>query len=241
MNNKKIIAMIPARIGSQRLKFKNLALIGKYPLIYFVINAAKKSNIFDKIVINSDHKVFQKISNRYKIDFYLRPKLLGKSNIKSDNIVYDFINKHKNYDTLVWINPIAPLLTENNIRDTINFFVKNKLHSLITSDKAKVHANIKSKPINYNKKTKLVKTQSLEAIELFNYSIMMWNTKKFLKSYEKNKHAFFCGKFSTYELPRYCSIIIKNKNDLLLASKFIKMKSYDEMKITYDNILNEKN
>ena len=78
MKNKKIIAMIPARIGSQRLKFKNLAIIGKHPLIYYVIEAAKKSNIFDKIVLNSDHKIFKKISDRYKIDFYLRTKVFRK-------------------------------------------------------------------------------------------------------------------------------------------------------------------
>ena len=43
---KKIVAMIPARIGSERLKKKNLALLNKKPLIYYAINAAKKSKIF---------------------------------------------------------------------------------------------------------------------------------------------------------------------------------------------------
>jgi len=49
-NNKpNIVAMIPARSGSQRLKNKNLALIGNKPLIYYAINAAKKSKAFNKI------------------------------------------------------------------------------------------------------------------------------------------------------------------------------------------------
>ena len=30
--------MIPARIGSERLKFKNLALVNNRPLIYYSIN-----------------------------------------------------------------------------------------------------------------------------------------------------------------------------------------------------------
>mgnify|MGYP000850915640 CR=1 FL=1 len=55
---KKIIAMIPARIGSQRLKKKNLALVNKKPLIEYVIQSAKTSNIFHQIYINSDSKVF---------------------------------------------------------------------------------------------------------------------------------------------------------------------------------------
>ena len=240
MKNKKIIAMIPARIGSQRLKFKNLAIIGKHPLIYYVIEAAKKSNIFDKIVLNSDHKIFKKISDRYKIDFYLRPKYLGKSSVKSDDVVYDFILKHNNYDIIVWVNPIAPLLNQNNIIDTVNFFVKNKLHSLITTDQTKVHANLQSKPINYKKNSKLAKTQSLNSVELFNYSIMMWDTEKFMKTFNKKKYAFFCGKFSTFDLPKYCSIIIKDQNDLFFASKFIKIKDSNHVKITYDKVINEK-
>ena len=72
----KIIAMIPARIGSTRLKFKNLALVNKKPLIYYSINASIESNIFDKIIINSDDNVFKKIANRYKVGFYNRPKNL---------------------------------------------------------------------------------------------------------------------------------------------------------------------
>ena len=45
------------------------------------------------------------------VDFYLEPKYLGGSEIKSDDVVIDFI---KNYpcDIVVWQNPIA-LLTRN--------------------------------------------------------------------------------------------------------------------------------
>ena len=64
---KKIIAMIPARAGSQRLKLKNLAIINGKPLVYYAIKAAKKSRVFDKIVLNSDSDLFRPISKRYNI------------------------------------------------------------------------------------------------------------------------------------------------------------------------------
>ena len=73
MNNK-IIAMIPARIGSTRLKFKNLSLINRKPMIYYAINSAKKSKIFHNICLNSDHVIFKEIANRYNVNFYLRNK-----------------------------------------------------------------------------------------------------------------------------------------------------------------------
>ena len=45
--------MIPARIGSQRLKLKNLAMLNGKPLIYYAIEAAKKSEVFDEIIIKN--------------------------------------------------------------------------------------------------------------------------------------------------------------------------------------------
>ena len=56
--------MIPVRIGSIRLKMKNLAMINGKPMIYYVIHAAKKSGIFDKIVLNSDSELFAKIAEK---------------------------------------------------------------------------------------------------------------------------------------------------------------------------------
>lgn len=69
IKNKKIIAMIPARIGSERLKIKNLALVDNKPLIFYSINAAIKSRIFDEIYINSDDLIFEDIAKRYKVNF----------------------------------------------------------------------------------------------------------------------------------------------------------------------------
>ena len=135
---KKIIAMIPARIGSQRLKKKNLALVNKKPLIQYVIDSAKKSNIFDKIFINSDSKIFKKIELKNNIDFYLRKKKFGSSNTKSDDVVYDFLKNNK-CDIVVWVNPIAPLQDSFEIKKVINYFVGKKLNSLITTNKLKNH------------------------------------------------------------------------------------------------------
>ena len=61
--------MIPARLGSQRLKKKNLALVGGKALIEYAIISAKKAKIFNKIVVNSESELFKKFSDKHKIDF----------------------------------------------------------------------------------------------------------------------------------------------------------------------------
>jgi CMP-N-acetylneuraminic acid synthetase len=45
-----MIAVIPARSGSVRVKNKNIKLINGHPLIAYTIEFAKKSKIFDKII-----------------------------------------------------------------------------------------------------------------------------------------------------------------------------------------------
>ena len=69
-DNSKIVAVIPARLGSQRVKAKNLRMLGDKPLIYYMIQTLKKSKFVDEIYINSDSELFNEIAKRYDINFY---------------------------------------------------------------------------------------------------------------------------------------------------------------------------
>ena len=51
----KIVAIIPARGGSKSIKNKNIYKIKNKPLIFYSIETAIKSNVFDKIIVSSDH------------------------------------------------------------------------------------------------------------------------------------------------------------------------------------------
>lgn len=221
----KIFAMIPARIGSERLKKKNLALINQKPLIFYAINSAKKSKIFDKIFINSDDLIFKKIAKNNSIDFYLRPKNLGSSNTKSDDVVYDFLKKHE-CDILVWINSIAPLQSYLEIRNAVKYFIKKKYNSLITTNKYYNHALIDNRPINFRNNSKFKRTQDLKPLYVMVYSQMMWKSKSFLNYYKKNKNGILHGKVGYYEVSRDLGIIIKYKSDLKLASILLKKNKF---------------
>ena len=204
----KIIAMVPARIGSQRLKKKNLALINNKPLVYYAINAAKKSKIFDKIFINSDDKIFSKVAKKFNVEFYLRPKHLGSSNTKSDDIVFDFLN---NFDCDILVNSIAPLQTASEIKKVVNFFKKGKYNSLITANEFKYHGIINNRPINFKRGDKFSKTQDLTPIDLMVYSLMMWKSKSFKKAYKEKKGTILHGKVGFYNVSRLSGLIVKNK------------------------------
>ena len=81
------IALIPAKLNSTRLKNKNFKLFHGKPMIYWSIESARNSKLFDKIVVSTDSKV-------------VKNKLLNQINIESINIEdKSFIHKnHKTHD-----------------------------------------------------------------------------------------------------------------------------------------------
>ena len=66
---KKIIAMIPVRLGSKRIPNKNLRLLGNKPLVAYIIEAAIKADVFDEIYINSESDIFKEIAEQYGVKF----------------------------------------------------------------------------------------------------------------------------------------------------------------------------
>ena len=68
----KIVCMIPARLGSTRVKNKNLRMINKKPLIQYIIDSAKKTKYLKDIYINSEASIFKTIADENNIKFYQR-------------------------------------------------------------------------------------------------------------------------------------------------------------------------
>ncbi len=235
----KTIAMIPARVGSERLKMKNLALINGKPLIYYSIKAAKDSGVFDKVVLNSDSKIFEKIARRYDIEFYLRPHNLGSSETKSDDVVADFMKLYNPEDIIVWVNTVNPFQSAHIICKVVDHFLCNDLDSLMTVEEKQVHVNFKNQPLNYKFDEPFFKTQDIQPVQPFVYSVMMWRVSSFLSQFKKNGYALFCGKFGSFTVGGLITIKIKTEQDLLFADKIMRgiSKSKELDVLEYDEIV----
>jgi len=68
----KKLAIIPARGGSKRLKKKNVLPLGGKPLVAYTIEAAQKSNIFDKILLSTDDTEIANVGHSLGIEVYKR-------------------------------------------------------------------------------------------------------------------------------------------------------------------------
>ena len=75
----KVIGVIPARGGSKGVYLKNIKKLRGKPLIYYTIDSAISSGVFDEIVVSTDHAEIKKVCNQYeKIKIIDRPKKISQ-------------------------------------------------------------------------------------------------------------------------------------------------------------------
>ena len=126
------IAIIPARGGSQRIKRKNIKLFftGK-PIIYYSIEAAKKSNLFEEVIVSTDDHEIKQISSDYgaKVPF-LRSKELSDNITPTLPVIRDAILKCKEFGlkfkNVCCIYPTAPFIQENDLLETYKMLIENQ-------------------------------------------------------------------------------------------------------------------
>jgi len=230
--------MIPAREGSTRLKYKNLRMLGNKPVIGHVIESAMASGVFDSVVVNSDNTAFANIASRYGADFYLRPKELGSSETRSDEVIIDFMKNHPG-DMLAWVNSIAPLQPAAEISDVVRYFIKEELDSLITVKNEQVHCVYEGRPVNFVAGELFARTQDLTPVQPFVYSMMMWRYAAFQENYDRDGFALMSGKLGYYPVSRQSSIIIKHEEDLLAAQIYLQSQVGPAMPVEYDPAADE--
>ena len=69
------LAVIPARGGSKRILKKNIKDFCGLPIISYSINAAIKSNLFDKIIVSTDDSEILEVAKNFGAEIpFLRPK-----------------------------------------------------------------------------------------------------------------------------------------------------------------------
>lgn len=231
----KIVAMIPARLGSKRVKNKNLRLLGGKPLVAHVISTAKESEIFDEIYLNSESEIFVEICKEYNILFYKRNKNLAEDGVTNDNFVCDFL-KNTDCDILIQINPTSPLYTVDDIKNFTRTMVDNNYDAMHGVREEKIEAIFRGKALNFDPFGQMPKSQDLDPVLLHAGGLMGWKKSKYLENMEKyNSGTYGCdSKTGYFKLQGFSKIDIDNEEDFQLAEVVLQyLNSSQEYKKEY--------
>lgn len=220
----KIVAMIPARLGSKRIMKKNLRFLDGKPLVCHVIEKAKKANIFDEIYLNSEADIFTGLCRKYKVKFYKRKEELASDDASNDKFVYDFLKNIK-CDILIQINPTSPLYTVEDIRSFVQTMLDNDYDTLHGVREERIEVIFRGRALNFNPFSQMPKSQDLEPILLHAGGIMGWKKSKYCQNMQKYKCATYgCdSKIGYFKLFGYSTIDIDNEDDFSLAELAIQV------------------
>ena len=76
------VCIIPARGGSKRIPQKNIKLFHGKPMIAWSIEAAIKSECFDRIICSTDDEEIADVAKKYGAEIpFLRPKILSNDTV----------------------------------------------------------------------------------------------------------------------------------------------------------------
>ena len=102
----KVLIIIPARLGSKRLKQKNILLIKNIPMVIYVANEAMRSKFKPIVVVSSESIRIQNLCQKYGVDFIKRPKYLANDKIeKQEVVVHAFKKLKKKYKPYIIVCP----------------------------------------------------------------------------------------------------------------------------------------
>ena len=224
------ICVIPARIGSKRIKKKNIKNFFGKPIISYVIKETLKSKIFDDVVVSTDSAKIANVSKKNGASIYFkRPNNLCSDETNTVEIVRHAINylkgKNLKIKNVCCVYPTAVLITSKQLINSFKEFKKNRFNFLFSAQKFPhpiQRAIIKKKNglkmlkrEYYNKQSNHLLDTYYDAGQFYWGSLNCW-----LK-----KNVVFEKKSSIYLLTRYDSVDINIDEDWNLAKILFKYKN----------------
>jgi len=212
----KIIAVIPARLGSKRVPKKNIRLLNGKPLVQYVIDAAVAAECFDEIWVNSESEILEEIATNSNVNFYKRPLELCKDNVGSDLFVHDFI-QNVECDIVVQILPTSPFITPEQIKQFVE--MAPKYDTVVSTTPVRIESVYDGTPINFKSTEPTPPSQELTPIQAYACSLMSWDTNLYNKNMEEHGCAYHGanGTVGYYEVIGYGALDIDEEEDFILA------------------------
>ncbi len=176
---KKIIAVIPIRKGSQRVKNKNFKNFAGKNLLIHKIDILKKVKDIDEIVINTDSDEAIEISKEYNVNYFKREDFFASSECSNSDFWRNIAENTKS-EFIMFTNCTSPLITHKTYSKIIKIYKDkietNEFDSLNTVNELKEFLFLDSKPLNFET-DKTPNSQDLPNIVKLNFAINILKTE----------------------------------------------------------------
>lgn len=221
-----VLAIIPARGGSKGVPRKNIREIAGKPLIAWTIEAAKKSNYIDRLILSSEDSEIIDVALRWGCEVpFVRPEELAMDDTPGMDPILHAIQKIEKYDYIVLLQPTSPLRNTSDIDKCIELCLKKDSNACVSVSETEkspywiftLEENNQITPIFEDKEANL-RRQDLPTFVALNGAVYVANCDWLLR----NKK-FLTSETIAYEMPKERSIDIDSEFDFRLAEAMLNL------------------
>ena len=124
MSPHRSLAVIPARGGSKRLPRKNILPFHGKPILIWTLEAALKSNCFERIICSTEDEEIASIVQDYGFEVDKRPDTLATDRATVNQVTLDLIDRleqqNESFDTVAMLYATATMRNYLDIQNTMN-------------------------------------------------------------------------------------------------------------------------
>jgi CMP-N,N'-diacetyllegionaminic acid synthase len=137
INQKKVVAIIPARGGSKRLPGKNLLPLAGKPLIAWSIAAAKESRYVDTVVVSTDDDCIMAVANEFGAETpFRRPAEIASDTATSSAVLLHAIawlqQNQRPHDIVIMLQPTSPLRSAADIDSALELLMAKNAQGVVS-------------------------------------------------------------------------------------------------------------
>jgi N-acylneuraminate cytidylyltransferase len=136
-----ILAIIPARGGSKGVPRKNLREIAGKPLIAWAIEAGRKSQYIDRLILSSEDPEIIRIAQSWGCEVpFVRPAELARDETPGiDPVLHALSALPERYDYIVLLQPTSPLRLAEDIDGCVETCLRHHAFACITVNEVDQH------------------------------------------------------------------------------------------------------
>ncbi|HEY4517676.1 MAG TPA: acylneuraminate cytidylyltransferase family protein [Candidatus Paceibacterota bacterium] len=149
MVGKKILGIITARGGSKGIPGKNIKLLFGKPLIAYTIETAKKSGVFDRLILSTDDEAIANVAREYGCEVpFMRPAELAQDATPHLPVIQHavaWLREHESYqpDFVMILQPTSPLRQAFHIKEAAELMLQKEPDSVLSVAPIPEHFNSK--------------------------------------------------------------------------------------------------
>lgn len=214
---KKVTAVIPVRAGSQRVKNKNLRLIGGESLLARKIRTLQSCGNVADIIVNSDSEDMLRVGREHGVKTVERDASYASSEVPMNEAINNVLCNTEG-EHIMWAQVTSPLVSAERIDSFIETYFRKLdegYDSLTTYEPLKEYIWDETGPINY-KKGSHPRSQDLVQYRALTFTVMIIRKELGIeKKYYIGDNPYFV------EVTQEEAVDIDNEVDLFVANSLL--------------------